>query len=52
MGLQTWQFSQHGGWKPKDYDQWASTPDIPFPVQYLFQKMPPWHGAMILRSRC
>lgn len=29
MGLQTWQFSQHGSWKPKDYHQWASTPDIP-----------------------
>lgn len=41
MGLQTWLFSQHGSWKPKDYNRWASTPDIPFPVQYQFQTMPP-----------
>lgn len=41
MGLQTWAFSEHGRWKPKDYNEWANTPDVPFPMQYLFQTMPP-----------
>ncbi|MRR34436.1 hypothetical protein EG829_07005 [bacterium] len=41
MGLQTWEFSKHGKWKPKDYDQWADTPDLPFPMQYLFDTIPP-----------
>jgi len=41
MGLQTWVFSERGKWKPKDYNQWANTPDVPFPMQYLFQTMPP-----------
>jgi hypothetical protein len=41
IGLQTWAFSEHGRWKPKDYDEWAITPDVPFPMQYLFQSMPP-----------
>ncbi len=41
MGLQTWAFSQHGKWKPKDYNQWANTPDAPFPMQYLFDTIPP-----------
>jgi hypothetical protein len=41
MGLQTWEFSEHGKWKPKDYDQWANTPDLPFPMQYLFDTVPP-----------
>ncbi|HME42682.1 MAG TPA: hypothetical protein VKF36_06325 [Syntrophorhabdales bacterium] len=41
MGLQTWAFSQHGKWKPKDYNQWAHTPDLPFPMQYLFDTIPP-----------
>ncbi|HJV66665.1 MAG TPA: hypothetical protein VJ550_13080 [Geomonas sp.] len=40
MGLQTWQFSGHGNWKPKDYNQWANTPDIPFPMQFLFDTVP------------
>jgi len=41
MGLQTWEFSQHGKWKRQDYDQWANTPDLPFPMQYLFDTIPP-----------
>jgi len=41
MGVQTWEFSQHGKWKPKDYDQWANTPDLPIPIQYLFDTIPP-----------
>jgi hypothetical protein len=31
MGLQTWEYSEHGQWRPKDYDLWANTPDLPFP---------------------
>jgi hypothetical protein len=41
MGLQTWEFSQHGNWKPKDYNQWANTPDLPYEMQYLFDTIPP-----------
>lgn len=41
MGLQTFVFSEHGKWKPKDYNQWANTPDLPSPMQYLFQTLPP-----------
>jgi hypothetical protein len=41
MGVQTWEFSEHGQWRPKDYDQWANTPDLPFPMQYLFSTIPP-----------
>ena len=41
MGLQTWEFSEQGKWKPKDYNQWANTPDLPFPMQYLFDTIPP-----------
>ncbi len=41
MGLQTWEFSEHGQWRPKDYDLWANTPDLPFPIQYLFSSIPP-----------
>lgn len=40
MGLQAWTFSQNGIWKTEDYDEWASTPDLPFPMQYLFQTLP------------
>ena len=42
MGLQTLEFSQHGKWKPKDYNHWANTPDLIFPIQYLFDTIP--HG--------
>lgn len=41
MGLQTWEFSEHGQWRPKDYDLWANTPDLLFPMQYLFSTIPP-----------
>lgn len=41
MGLQTWEFSEHGKWKPKDYDQWANTEDLVIPMQYLFDTIPP-----------
>jgi hypothetical protein len=41
MGLQTWEFSEHGKWKPKDYNQWANTPDLPIPMQYLFDTISP-----------
>jgi hypothetical protein len=41
MGLQTWEYSEHGQWRPKDYDLWANTPDLPFPIQYLFSSIPP-----------
>ena len=41
MGLQTWQFSEHARWKTKDYNQWADEPDLAFPMQYLFDTLPP-----------
>jgi len=41
MGLQTFEWSQHGKWKSKDYDQWANTPDLTVPPQYLFDTIPP-----------
>jgi hypothetical protein len=41
MGLQTFVFSEHGQWRPKDYDQWVNTPEQPFPMQYLFSTIPP-----------
>ena len=41
MGLQTWEWSQHGRWKAKDYNEWATTPNQPFPMSLLFSTMPP-----------
>jgi len=41
MSLQTLVFSKHGKWKAKDYNYWANTPDLPIPIQYLFQTIPP-----------
>lgn len=41
MGLQTIEFSQPGTWKPKDYNSWANRPDLLFPIQYLFDTIPP-----------
>lgn len=41
MGLQTWEFSQHGRWKARDYLKWARTPNRPVPMQYLFDTIPP-----------
>ena len=40
-GLQTLLFTAHGQWKPKDYNLWAQTPDLPFPIQFLFGTIPP-----------
>jgi hypothetical protein len=41
MGLQTFAFSQAGNWEPEAYEQWATTPDLPFDLQYLFSSIPP-----------
>jgi hypothetical protein len=41
MGLQTFLWSQPGQWKKKDYDRWAATADRPYPMEYLFQTIPP-----------
>ncbi len=39
MGLQTFEFSQHGHWKTSDYLKWQSTVDVP--MHYLFDTIPP-----------
>ena len=41
MGLQTWEWSQRGHWKAKDYYKWAHNPRQPFPMSLLFSTMPP-----------
>lgn len=41
MGLQTWAFSQHGTWRPRDYDQWANKEDLPVPIRFLFDTIQP-----------
>jgi hypothetical protein len=41
LGLQTFVWSQPGHWKKRDYDRWAATPDRPYPMEYLFQTIPP-----------
>jgi hypothetical protein len=41
MGLQTFVWSQPGRWKTKDYDRWAATANRPYPMEYLFQTIPP-----------
>ena len=41
MSLQTYQWSQPGQWKAKDYNQWAHTANRPYPMQYLFETIPP-----------
>jgi hypothetical protein len=41
MGLQTWEWSRHGRWKAKDYNEWATMPNQPFPMSLLFSTMPP-----------
>jgi hypothetical protein len=40
MGVVTYEWSQHGRWKDKDYDQWANTPNHP-PMRYVFGTIPP-----------
>lgn len=41
MGWQTFQWSQPGRWKAKDFDQVASIPNRPWPMQYEFHSIPP-----------
>ncbi len=41
IGLQTYEWSQPGHWKAKDYDTWAGDPRRPWPMQYMFNTMPP-----------
>ena len=41
MGLQTWEWSEHGKWKTKDYNYWANMPDLAISMQYLFDTIPP-----------
>ncbi len=42
MGLQTWEWSQRGHWKAKDYYKWAHDPRNPFSMSsILFSTMPP-----------
>ena len=41
MGLQTWEWSQRGHWKAKDYATWARDPNNPIPMSLLFSTMPP-----------
>jgi hypothetical protein len=41
IGLQTYEWSQPGRWKEKDYDKWAHDPRRPLPMQYVFNTMPP-----------
>lgn len=41
MGWQTFQWSQPGRWKAKDYNQVASIPNRPWPMQYRFHTIPP-----------
>jgi hypothetical protein len=43
FGLQTYEWSQPGHWKAKDYKQWAHDPRRPWPMQYVFSTMPPEH---------
>jgi hypothetical protein len=43
FGLQTYEWSQPGHWKTKDYIKWAHDPRRPWPMQYLFTTMPPGH---------
>lgn len=40
MSLVTYEWSQHGRWKAKDYNQWANTPNV-LPLSYLFSTIPP-----------
>lgn len=40
MGLQTFEFSQHGKWRAKDYNHWANTQNLPFAMPFLFDTLP------------
>lgn len=41
MALQTYQWSQPGHWKAKDYITWDQAPFRPYPMQYMFATIPP-----------
>ncbi len=40
MSLVTYEWSQHGKWKAKDFNLWANTPNHP-PMPYVFSTIPP-----------
>jgi hypothetical protein len=40
MSLVTYEWSQHGKWKAKDYNEWANTLNHP-PMRYVFGTIPP-----------
>jgi len=40
MSVVTYEWSQHGKWKDKEYTLWANTPNHP-PMQYVFSTIPP-----------
>jgi hypothetical protein len=41
MALQTYEWSQPGHWKAKDYVKWEQAPYRPYPMQYMFETIPP-----------
>ena len=41
IGLQTYEWSQPGHWKAKDFKRWARDARRPWPMNYLFSTMPP-----------
>ena len=43
IGLQTYDWSQPGHWKAKDYYKWLHNPNRAIPMQYLFTTIPPNH---------
>ena len=43
IGLQTYDWSQPGHWKAKDYYSWLHNPNRALPMQYLFTTIPPNH---------
>ncbi len=40
MSVTTYVWTQHGRWKAKDYNVWATTPNYP-PIRYTFSTVPP-----------
>lgn len=40
MSVTTYDWTQHGRWKNKDYNKWANTPNHP-PMPYVFSTIPP-----------
>lgn len=41
LALQTYEWSQPGHWKTKDYLKWEQAPYRPYPMQYMFETIPP-----------